>query len=455
MGYNCEVAYKLYKYYHYEESSLFNWAYSKGIESIISLLRNPELIYNGDFTLRNDDMWELNNPEIAFHGKIFKYDEITINQDKKDLTERVKYLTDKVFKILRDDSKKLYIYKIHKEEADENILEKIYTLEKTLTEAGGKNFRLMIVSEISDQEYFIKSDKYIYRTVKEYPKDNDVLNNKYKKNGFFEIFDEIWIKKPLFYFKKKKYKFDKKQQTIKITDKKYDLIFSIGQACSCSMLLRKLGLQFSSYPFDWVYGSTLIGRCEIINDDFKNYINKEDLINTGKNNGVLKHPCQIYENSKNKIGFNHDFEVNVPFDIEYEKVKAKYERRSTRLLSRINESENVLVVYLQVPNCTDIISDEDLITAQEILANKFSATNIDLLYVNACKKYGLRKENVNNNIIKVSFDYDAYNKEVPYAVNVKELKKQLKSLKITNKYKNIFDLRNWKFLKNIFKRIKL
>ena len=242
-------------------------------------------------------------------------------------------------------------------------------------------------------------------------------------------------------------------ENLKITDKKYDLMFSIGQACSCSMILRKLGLQFSSYPFDWVYGSTLVGRCEIINNDFKNFINKEDLVDTGKNNGDPKNTCQIYSNSNNKIGFNHDFEVDVPFDIEYEKVKAKYERRSTRLLSRINESENVLVVYLQVPNCTDIISDEELITAQKILANKFSTTNIDLLYINACNKHGISKENVNNNIIKISFDYDAYNKEIPYEVNNKELKKQLKSLKITNKYKNRFNLRNWKFLKNIFKRV--
>ena len=33
---------------------------------------------------------------------------------------------------------------------------------------------------------------------------------------------------------------------------KYDLILPIGEACSCSQSLRTAGLQFASFPWDWI-----------------------------------------------------------------------------------------------------------------------------------------------------------------------------------------------------------
>lgn len=33
---------------------------------------------------------------------------------------------------------------------------------------------------------------------------------------------------------------------------RYDLIVGMGKACSCSMSLRKAGLQHLSLPFDWM-----------------------------------------------------------------------------------------------------------------------------------------------------------------------------------------------------------
>ena len=51
--------------------------------------------------------------------------------------------------------------------------------------------------------------------------------------------------------------------------KKYDFVFSIGEACSCTQVLRQQGLQNASYPFDWLFGSTLVKRCEILANEFK------------------------------------------------------------------------------------------------------------------------------------------------------------------------------------------
>ena len=60
--------------------------------------------------------------------------------------------------------------------------------------------------------------------------------------------------------------------------KKYDLIFSIGEACSCTEMLRKCRLQFYSYPFDWLFGSTFLNRIKMLCDDMKTFINKEETV---------------------------------------------------------------------------------------------------------------------------------------------------------------------------------
>ena len=63
--------------------------------------------------------------------------------------------------------------------------------------------------------------------------------------------------------------------------KQYDLIFGIGEACLCSQALRNDNLQVFSYPFDWVYGTLLHNRVEILTNRFKDFFNKEDLVKIG------------------------------------------------------------------------------------------------------------------------------------------------------------------------------
>lgn len=46
--------------------------------------------------------------------------------------------------------------------------------------------------------------------------------------------------------------------------RKYDLIFSLGEACFMASALRKNKLRFFACPFDWMYGSNFKGRCKIL-----------------------------------------------------------------------------------------------------------------------------------------------------------------------------------------------
>ena len=151
--------------------------------------------------------------------------------------------------------------------------------------------------------------------------------------------------------------------------RKFDLIFSLGEACSSSETLRRHLLQVESYPFDWLYGSDFIGRCRILVNDFENFIEKEDLEYAHE---VRSIKCVAYHNKSNDITFNHDFLKELPLDESYEQVKQKYNRRIARLLKNIENSKDVLVVWLETP-CTNhkVVANQEIIDGFNILKSKF------------------------------------------------------------------------------------
>lgn len=163
--------------------------------------------------------------------------------------------------------------------------------------------------------------------------------------------------------------------------KKYDLIFSIGAACSCTRSLRFSHLQNYSYPFDWLFGSSFKGRVEILISDFKRYIEKSDLEDIHITNNDKSNLCEVYYNKYNDITFNHDFPANLPFEKAYEIVRNKYDRRISRLLSKINTSKSILIVYIETPDCTNKLDDNNILfEALENLKNKYPDKTINILY---------------------------------------------------------------------------
>lgn len=212
----------------------------------------------------------------------------------------------------------------------------------------------------------------------------------------------------------------------------FDLYVSLGAACSCTETLRKAGLQFYSYPFDWLYGSDFLNRIKILNADFENWINKEDMLFMGERQFPL--PRNIYVNKNTGIVYNHDFPVNIPLEDSCSGVISKYERRIKRLFNQIKSSKKVLFVYIEMPNQNENAANSALIEGLHILQNKFPETNISILYLtnNADFNFDSRRtEAVNEKITKTEFFYDARNKEIPYQVNTKELLKLFENYKIS------------------------
>lgn len=126
----------------------------------------------------------------------------------------------------------------------------------------------------------------------------------------------------------------------------YDVAFSMGAACSCTQGLRDAGLQYLSFPFDWLYGADLPARTDLLCAEFEGLLDLEDLEYVQKNPFNDK---DLYRNVRNQLVFNHDFPSGVPVADSIGAVKEKYKRRGDRLLSLIRKANRILLVWISTP----------------------------------------------------------------------------------------------------------
>lgn len=211
LGYNCEPMFRFVRYFKFEESSIFNWAGFLSVQHLVDTLYNFDSIALNGFS-DPTPLYECNNTHIRVHGKFYDAaedkNEDVIKKDKVYLEEKFAYLKEKFKRILKDDSKKLYVAKIMDKDVDEKQMDALY---KAFVDIGANNFKLLFVC----QEKALKGDysakPYLVRTVKYFASDEDVTNKKYFKNGWDKIFDEFYCTN-LKNLKKKKYKFDKEEQ---------------------------------------------------------------------------------------------------------------------------------------------------------------------------------------------------------------------------------------------------
>lgn len=212
--------------------------------------------------------------------------------------------------------------------------------------------------------------------------------------------------------------------------KTYDLIISIGQACSCTESLRARNLQKFSYPLDWLYGATFLERVDLVASHFNRFFEKDDFKFVER---LDNHPFDIYQNTFNGLVFNHDFPKNVPLELSFPELKAKYDRRINRLLDTINTSQNVLFVYIEsgdAPILPDLNSK--LLEAQKKLQKAFLSTKCDILYLQNDRNMETSKiiyEDIAENILKVTlFNVGPNYAIAPYQINFNNTNKVLSGL---------------------------
>ena len=161
--------------------------------------------------------------------------------------------------------------------------------------------------------------------------------------------------------------------------KEYDLAFSLGSSCGVSQALRAAGLQFASYPLDWLGSRDVRRVAKVVAGNFEKWFEKEDfqLVDVWHSTGF---DTRAYLNTRTDFGFSHEFPDFVPFDESFPKIRETYERRVERFIDCAEASRRMLVVFMELP-VTPRTPVEALAEVRQTLMERFPKAEIDLLYV--------------------------------------------------------------------------
>lgn len=156
LGKNCELATTYKNYFHaFMDSYLYNWAFYKNKKGYFGSVINPEKIFSNGIEFHQDsNMWECLTTGVVFHSNSQPEDLLDKNgnlitekkeKEFEDIKSKIKYLVEKSIKAYKNPSKKLYMFTLDIDNADEDIeyIRELYSF----FESMDKNFDMAIIIE--------------------------------------------------------------------------------------------------------------------------------------------------------------------------------------------------------------------------------------------------------------------------------------------------------------------
>ena len=174
---------------------------------------------------------------------------------------------------------------------------------------------------------------------------------------------------------------------------RFDFIFGLGAGCSCSRILRERGLQFASFPLDWV-GDPCMDASEdfrltadIASGGFKEWFELENLERAPSYDS----PRHIgFYDRKVRLYFAHDFELGCDFKKEYPTAEEKYRRRIERFNSVLSGANKALAVWIADPRGKGEVVPDDIQYALAAFQRTYPKTDVHILAANCVP--GLKPE---------------------------------------------------------------
>ena len=208
-----------------------------------------------------------------------------------------------------------------------------------------------------------------------------------------------------------------------VADGQYDLAFSLGQACACSLTLRTAGLQFASFPFDWISGETLPRRIGLLLNRFDHWLEKDDFVYNGKNpvNGF-----GMFRNIRTGLNHLHDF-ADGPIENSHAQVVAKYARREKRFFDLIEKSRRVLIVYINSSRKNGLMAPslEDVVKARADMSAAFPNASFDFIHLILDRNIPFDRRAVTNpadGVTEIRFNYHDDVSDVCYTATADALR---------------------------------
>lgn len=174
----------------------------------------------------------------------------------------------------------------------------------------------------------------------------------------------------------------------------FDLYISLGNNCTAARTLKTLDLRTFSFPFDWLWGVPLVKNLDWILQEFKGFLNYEDLVYALKIEEGAEH--LKVKNHRTGTYFIHDFLTNS--HDEFLSIQEKYNRRCFRLL---NECKNKNIFFLYVEGNDDKVnyaqSSESLLKKLIEVKNKLKARKVTLTIIHSSKQESNEIETLQTN----------------------------------------------------------
>lgn len=187
LGFNCETAFRFYHKWGFVESSLFNWANVRDLDTLTAALEDLESICNGSLELMPESrMWLCANSNVYFHGRMKVFpnspvpDDRTQEEDRRDLIARTAHLKEKFLRYLSDGKNVLFVHKLNDSDAQSDRLgERLERLRDVLGRRTHGDWTLLVVCERRVRGLMPPSDgKTVFRSVAEYNPPVDATNRK-------------------------------------------------------------------------------------------------------------------------------------------------------------------------------------------------------------------------------------------------------------------------------------
>ncbi len=158
----------------------------------------------------------------------------------------------------------------------------------------------------------------------------------------------------------------------------YDKIIPLGDRCNCTQNLKYYNLRpiGRKFPFDWLKGSDLKSRIDVIMDDFRDFLVADRLQQIDYIKPERAANYRFYD-TKTKLVFAHDFPKNLSFADGFQLAVRTFLPKIQRFMNVFAAHEKVLLVYM-----TDVhIPSRDVRRYVRMLRQKFGYNDIDLLII--------------------------------------------------------------------------
>ena len=170
---------------------------------------------------------------------------------------------------------------------------------------------------------------------------------------------------------------------------RFDFVFALGSGCACSRMLREKGLQYASFPLDWVGGiSDRVGAgqsmritTDIVVRGFDGWFEEAQL----ERHPRLDSPkYDAYVDRRTGLYFTHDVPSGASLHSCYREIHEKYQRRIARFLERMEASRKTLAVWVSDPRDPGEVGEDDIRYSMDALRRRYPKTEFRML-VASCR----------------------------------------------------------------------